>query len=229
MQHFLGDSVPIFFDFMLHVATALVALFVFRSDVARILKAFFSGNFRSPDGKMALFIIIASVPIAVVGYTFHDFFTAMFSNIFVVGLALLFTGAVLLASRYGLSGRQLNFTNSVAIGIAQTIAIIPGVSRSGLTVSVGLFAGIDRERLITFSFLLSVPAIIGAALFEVRDAVFIEYNLLPTVIGFVASLVVGYFALNFVIGTIRSNNFHKFSYYCFALGIVVLALSVLGF
>jgi undecaprenyl-diphosphatase len=120
-------------------------------------------------------------------------------------------------------GKELNWWQSILIGIAQGISIIPSISRSGATVSTGLFLGIKKEKLIKFSFLMAIPAIMGAFVMESKDLVF--ENPLTLIIGSLAALIVGYFSLKFIIKIIEKGKWHYFAYYCVVLGIIILFLN----
>lgn len=222
-QQFMGLSVPLLFDIFLHVGTLFVILLVFWKDILLILKALFNLDFKSYHGKLLLFIILGTIPTGLIGYIFHDILTGFFQNLTVVGVALLVTGGLLFFSERFERKRYLNAFDSVLIGIVQGIAIIPGISRSGSTISVGLLRGVDRELAAKFSFLLSVPAIIGAAVFDF-DVSVVGANLTAMITGTLVSIVVGYFALKWLLNLIIAKKFHYFSYYCFVVGIVLLIL-----
>jgi undecaprenyl-diphosphatase len=130
-QQLMGLDVPIAFDILLHLGTLVVIFLVFWKDILKILKAFFTFNFKTFHGKLSLFIILGSIPTAIIGFIFHDVLESFFSNLFVVGIALICTGALLYATKYFNGKRKLSFLDSFLIGIFQGIAIIPGVSRSG--------------------------------------------------------------------------------------------------
>lgn len=220
----LGGGVAL--DVALHMATLVVLFLVFYRDIINILKAIYRRDFGSRDGKLALFIIIGSIPTGIIGFVFHDMFASFFENMLVVGIALLLTGIVLFMSRIGVKEGSLGYKNSILIGIVQGISIIPGMSRSGLTIGTGLLSGVNREDIIRFSFLLSIPAVIGAALYEAPSIVSID--LMPLFVGMLVSILVGYLSLRAVIGIVRQGRFHLFSLYCWAMGITVLYLALSG-
>lgn len=230
-QHYMSYTgtnlqVPIAFDIMLHVATLLVILLFFRSDIKDILAAaFVRRDFKSPPGRMFLFIIIGSIPTAAIGFAFRGFFESMFTNMAAVGGALIVTGIILVLSRRGGGKGQLGPLKAFLIGIAQGISIAPGISRSGATIGTALFAGIDRRQAITFSFLLAAPAIAGAMLFDLNNLIMSGIGILELAAGFLASLVVGYLSLHLLIRLIMQRRFSWFAVYCFGMGAILLMLA----
>ena len=225
LQESLGISAGYTFDLMLHLATLLVVVLVFHRDIRKVLKAFFSGRFRTPEGRLALFIILGSVPTALIGYFLEAFFRSSFTNVPLVGGALLFTGCLLFLTRFQFKPGNLDFRRSLWVGIFQGIAITPGVSRSGATISSSLLSGVGREESVRFSFLLSIPAILGALAFLLQDAAGLALsNPLPVLAGMVVSVLVGYASLRLLIRLVLNRKLHWFSLYCWALGAVLLLL-----
>ncbi len=210
------------FDVILHLATLSVIFIVFWKDILEILKAIFTLNFKSKYGKLAIFILLGSVPIALVGFFLRTFITQLFYNLLAVGLALLFTGTFLFISEKWVGKKELKWWHSILIGVAQAIAVIPGVSRSGSTISSSLLLKINKEEAIKFSFLLSIPAILGAALLELPQMH--SSNWFPMIIGAFCAGAVGYFALKYLITVIKEGKFHLFSYYCWIMGIISVIL-----
>jgi len=227
-QNFLGLSPPLIFDVMLHFGTLIVVIVMFRKDILDIFKTLVKGNFKTQEGKLALHIIIGSMPIAVIGVTFHDGIKLLFSNLLASGLALLVTGCILFVSEKRLGNKTMNAIDSLFIGLAQAIAIIPGISRSGLTISTGLLRKIDKMTAFRYSFLLSVPAILGATIIEAKDLVLGNVEVLPIVVGVSVSMLVGYVSLKLLQKIVLQERFHLFAYYCWAVGIVVVVLSIFG-
>ncbi len=160
-QTVLGLNLPLIYSVMLHVGTLIVVLTVFRKDIADIIKALVKRDFETEEAKLALFIAVGSVPIAIMGFVFYDIFKSLFSNLPAVALALIITGCVLFVSEKRLGNKKMGILDSLLIGLAQGVAIIPGVSRSGVTVATGLLRKIDKATAFRYSFLLSVPAVIG--------------------------------------------------------------------
>lgn len=223
LQQYFKLDVPVAFDVILHVGTLIVIFLVFGKDILAIFKSLLSWQW-DQNTKLLLFIILASIPTGIIGLVFHDWLIGLFSSILAVGIALLFTGTIVYLSKFSVSNKKLTWWKSVVIGVVQGLAIIPGISRSGSTISFGLLMGVNRSQIAKFSFLLSVPAILGAAILEGKDLVLV--NIGPMIIGTLTSVIVGYFALKYLLGLIKQGKFYYFSYYCWALGLVVLALAL---
>ena len=220
VQQFLGMEVPLFFDVLLHFGTILAVLAFFWKDILKILKSLFNLDFKSQDGKLGLYIIVGNIPVALAGYFLYDVIESFFSNLFVVAVALIITGILLFLTKYTKGRRKLNFYDSLVVGIAQAFSLIPGLSRSGSTISTGLFRGLDRESVFKFSFLLAVPAVVGANLLELKNLVW-EGDLFVFV-GMVVAFVVGYFSLKFLFRMLKKGNFYWFCVYCWVVGVVLL-------
>ncbi|MDG6222074.1 MAG: undecaprenyl-diphosphate phosphatase [Candidatus Bathyarchaeota archaeon] len=226
-QTFLGLNPPLIFDVMLHFGTLIVVLVMFRNDILAILKALLKRDFNTDDGKLSLHIIVGSVPIAVIGVTFYSEITSLFSNLFAVSIALLITGCVLFISEKRLGYKKMGIFDSVFIGLAQGVAIVPGISRSGLTISFGLLRKIEKTTAFRYSFLLSVPAIVGATAMELKDLVLGTVDLLPVIVGVIVSMLVGYASLKLLQKIVLSEKFHLFAYYCWAVGVVLILYMLL--
>jgi undecaprenyl-diphosphatase len=217
-QKTLGLNLPLIFDVMLHAGTVVVILVVFRKDIADIIRALIKWDFKTEEGKLAVFIAIGSVPIAFVGYFLHDFIESLFNNLLAIALALLFTGSILFFSEKRQGNRRLGFLDSLLVGLAQAVAIIPGVSRSGLTVATGLMRKINKATAFKFSFLLSIPAVIGATALESRNLIINNVDAVPMLVGAIVSMVVGYISLKILQRIVMSEKFHLFAYYCWTVG-----------
>jgi undecaprenyl-diphosphatase len=223
LQQLFGLGANVAFDALLHIATIIVIFMVFWKDILAIVKSFFSFKW-DENTKLLLFIIIATIPTALMGLVFQDFFKALFTNMLLLGVFFIINGLILFLTRFiKVKNKALNWWQSFIIGVAQGASIIPSISRSGATVSTGLFFGIKRQTLIKFSFLMAIPAIIGAFILEFNGLSF--ENPLALILGSLAALIVGYFSLKLIIRTIEKGKWYVFAYYCFALGIIILALS----
>jgi undecaprenyl-diphosphatase len=228
-KEFFGWKPPVLFYVLLHLGTLIVVVAFFRKDVVAVLKALVRGDFKSEEGKLGIFIVVGSVPTAIIGYGFQDLFKSFFDDLLVVGVALLATGVLLFISERREGRESLSYLDSLLVGIAQGIAIIPGVSRSGATISTGLLRGVDRKIAFRFSFLLSIPAILGAAVEESSDLdlLLAGGDLIAVVVGIVVSMVVGYFSLKILQKVIMKQKFHWFAFYCWAAGTVVIISQIL--
>tara|TARA_Y100000310_G_scaffold345434_1_gene464985 strand:- start:4645 stop:5388 length:744 start_codon:yes stop_codon:yes gene_type:complete len=217
-QQFLNLEVPLFFDILLHFATLIVILIVFHKDIIKILKEFPST--KKPNGKLGWYIIIGSVPIALTGFFLRDQIAGLFTSIKAVAIALLFTSLLLFLSERFPGKRKLKWYDSIVIGISQALALIPGISRSGSTISTGLLLGLEKRQVATFSFLLVIPAILGATILEFSISS-IEFNY---IYGFLTAIIVGYASLKLLLRLIVKNKFHYFGWYCLVLGILLLII-----
>jgi len=230
-QKYFSIKSTLFFDIALHVGTIFVVLITFRKDVIDILKAFFKMDFESEEGKLALFIIVGSLPTAIIGFLllYYDIIETFFSNLLIVGSALLVTGIFLYASKHVKDGKELNYLDSLLIGIAQGVATIPGISRSGFTISTGLLRKVKREKIFKYSFLLSIPTVLGAMAATIikEHANLITIGSLDlgfTVLGAITSFFVGYIALQLLQKIFIKQKFHLFAYYCWIIGLATILL-----
>jgi len=221
-QKYLGLTLPLIFTVMLHVGTLFVVLAVFWSDIIKIVKALVRLDFKTDEGKLALFIAVGSVPTALIGFFFHDILESFFYNLLVVGMALLITGFVLFVSERRKNNRELNYLDSLLIGVAQGVAIIPGISRSGVTIATGLLRKVKKETAFKYSFLLSIPAVIGATIMESRDLVIGNVDAVAMFLGAIISMIVGYISLKFLQKIVMKEKFHLFAYYCWIVGLITV-------
>jgi len=229
-QKYFNEKPTLIFEIALHIGTIFVVLITFRKDVIDIIKAFFKRDFESEEGKLALFIIVGSIPTAIIGFLllYYDIIETISSNLLIVGLALLVTGIFLYASGHVKDGKELNYLDSLLIGIAQGVATIPGISRSGFTISTGLLRKVKREKVFKYAFLLSIPAVLGAMaatiVKEHESLTNASIDLSLTVLGVITSFIVGYIALNLLQRIFMKQKFHLFAYYCWIIGITTVCL-----
>jgi undecaprenyl-diphosphatase len=222
-QHFFALNVPIIFDIMLHIGSLLVILLFFRKEILELITGVI--NWDKEKLRIILMLIIATIPIAIVGYFFQSWIESVFNNLRTVGFALLFTALLLFLSKYPeKKSRQLTYWKALIIGIAQAIAILPGVSRSGSTISSGMMLGIKKEDVARFSFLIFIPAILGALVLKIGD-ISVVSDVWPMIIGTIVSAIVGYFSLRLLMNIIKKDKFNWFSVYCLLLGIIVLIIA----
>jgi undecaprenyl-diphosphatase len=222
----------LFFDVMLHLGTLLTVVVYFRADIWKIVQAIATmlrGKRESQrEAKLLLWIIVATIPTGLMGILFRDWFESLFSKPKIVGVMLLITGLVLYLTRWtkreGRKIEKMGWVDSILIGIAQGLAIIPGISRSGATISTGLFCGLDRELSAKFSFLLSIPAILGATFLELRK-IGPGVEVWTGLIGMMIAFLVGLFSLTFLVRMIKLGWVGKFSYYCWLLGVIIIILT----
>lgn len=180
------------------------------------------------DTKLFLWIVLGTVPAGLAGILFKDWFESLFSKPKWVGGMLILTALVLYLTRYtkkeGRPLERMKWFDSVLIGIAQAVAIIPGISRSGITISTGLFCGLDRELSGRFSFLLSVPAILGATLLEFKK-IDPGHQFWAVLLGTLLAFGVGILSLTFLMKMIKLGKIAGFSYYCCGFGVVMIILT----
>ncbi|MBL7051594.1 MAG: undecaprenyl-diphosphate phosphatase [Nanoarchaeota archaeon] len=219
-QELLNIQVPIYYDILLHFATLIVIFLVFYKDIYKIIKELLKLNFKNEYAKLGIYIIIASIPTAIIGFTFKDTFLSFYTNINAVAISLIITGLLILSTKLFHGKRKLTTLDSIFIGIAQGLAIIPGISRSGSTISTSLILGIRKELAIKFSFLLAIPAILGATILEYTPTS-INFEIL---LGILITIIAGYLSLKLTINFILKDKFHYFSYYCIILGLIVLII-----
>jgi len=233
-QHFLsGFSQPgILFDVLLHLGTMLAVMIYFRADLCRLLVAPWnhSDSGRS-DRKLLLLLIVASVPTAIIGLAGKDLAESLFENMPVVAGGLLLSGALLFAAeklrKNSPARTDLNFGDALLTGTLQGLAIIPGLSRSGSTISGLLMRGVDGDTAARFSFLLALPAVFGAALLSLRDFNAVPAGELPIyVAGAAAAFVTGLVSIHFLLAIIRRRRLMLFALYCALAGMTLLALTL---
>jgi len=224
LQWLLQSEASWLFDLSLHIGTLCAVVVFFWKDIMNILRALVRLDFKSEDGKLALLLIVGIVPGAVIGLLITHFFEAFFLNLVLVGEALLITGLFLFISQRKTSRKELGYVDSSLIGLAQGFAIIPGISRSGITLSTGMLRKVKREVLFKFSFLLSIPGILGAIILEVTKSPVAVGNVDTSAIllGIVISMVVGYLSLRLLKKIFMMERLRLFAYYCWIVGAMIL-------
>ncbi len=238
-QHFFGlTEAGLFFDVLLHLGT-LIAVFVYYwRDIVNLVKAFLrlvTGLFskkkkgarkgrKDPGARMILMLIVATLPLFVI-LPIKDKVESLYSNTIFVGCALIVTGCILFFSDRMAKGkktvRSATLLDALLVGVGQAVAVVPGLSRSGTTISAGMLRGFSRKFAVRFSFLLSIPAVLGANIISIGDAVAagIDTSLLPAYIaGTVVAAVSGYFAIRLVNSLADKGKFGSFAYYCWGIG-----------
>ncbi|WP_438962662.1 undecaprenyl-diphosphate phosphatase [Nonlabens sp.] len=228
----LGDnSVPeesLLFTVVLHFATALSTIIVFRKDILSILKGLVSRD--REDLNFAGRIILSMIPAVIVGLFFEDQLEALFNgNIILVGFMLIVTGLLLfLAGKAKSTGKGISWKDAFLIGISQAIAMLPGISRSGATISTSVLLGNDRTKAARFSFLMVVPLIFGKIAKDLLSGdISMESSAsIPLLVGFIAAFITGLIACTWMISLVRKAKLHYFSYYCFAVGLIAITAGV---
>ena len=205
------------YESVLHAGTALAVLYYFSKELLNLTK------------NQIMLIILATVPVAVVGFTLQSFVESLFSseNITFVSISLIATGFINFAI-FKLSGtrKKIELKDAAVIGLSQAIALVPGISRSGITILGGKIRGIDAQHAARFSFILSLPAIVGANMLEVyKYGSVSDIQIFPFVVGFIAAFLSGIFAIKVVMNLLAGKKFWVFGVYCIALGFASLLLN----
>lgn len=215
---------------VLHAATALSTIVIFRKDIKEILSGLVQFKWNE-EFKFSLKIILSMVPAACVGLLFEDEIEQLFGGqILLVGSMLLITGFLLfLADKAKKTDQKVNFSNALVIGISQAIAILPGISRSGATISTSVLLGVDREKAARFSFLMVVPLILGKMSKDILsgDLLVDSSGMLPLSIGFIAAFTTGLVACKWMIKLVKNSQLKYFAYYCFTIGSITIIASLL--
>ena len=233
-QYYLsGFSQPgILFDVLLHLGTMVAVLIYFRRDVTALLTSPWNSTSEGEkDRRLLWLLILGSVPTAIIGLAGKDLATGLFHNMIVVAVCLLVTGGLLAICeriRARSQGRtDLSIGDALVTGVLQGVAILPGISRSGATIAGLLMRGVDGETAARFSFLLALPAVFGATLLSLKDLQSVPTGELPLyAAGAGCSLLVGLFSIHFLMAIIRRRRLFLFALYCWALGTVILILSM---
>jgi undecaprenyl-diphosphatase len=229
-KYFLGDTSlaedSLLMTVVLHAATALSTIVVFRKDIAEI----FGGLLRfqwNEETRYSLKIILSMIPAVLVGLLLDKQIEALFNQrIILVSLMLLVTGTLLfLGDRARHTDRAVSYSNALIVGIAQAIAIIPGISRSGATISTSVLLGIDREKAARFSFLMVVPLIMGKMAKDVLDGGLAQTSIgwAPLTAGFIAAFLTGVLACTWMIKLVKNSKLTYFAIYCFAIALFAMA------
>lgn len=236
---FLGWKEPgLAFDTVVHLGTLVAVVAVFWRDVVDLarawLRSFTRGKSADPKVTVAWAILVGTIPAAAAGYLLESYFEEMFSLPFLVGLFLIATALALVCSewlgRRAAARSHLGIVGGLLVGIAQAFAIAPGISRSGATMAAGLALGLSREDAARFSFLLSIPIILGAGISQVHQltrATGINPTDITIVVGFLSAAVSGYLCINFLLSFLRRRSFFAFSAYCVVLGMSAIILGLM--
>jgi len=221
------------FDLLLHIGTLLPVLFVYRRDLLNISSDLFSGTepFLKREGvSLLMLLVIGSIPTAVLGLGFKDTFESFRENLVYVGCFFAITATMLYCIRFAPRGERglklFTWKHALAIGLVQGLAIAPGISRSGSTIAMALFLGINRQLAAKYSFLLSIPAILGAFVLKLDELLITSENAVAFGVGFCVSAAVGYLALVILIRLVKSGDFSKFCWYLYPLAAVSIYLGL---
>lgn len=222
LEYLFGIKETLSFNIALHFASVMVIFIVFWNDIKNLIIGVLKREKKAL--KMFLYYFLASIPAGIFGILLKNSLEKVNQNLFLIGIFLIITSIVLFTTKFSKkNNKEINIKNSLLIGAAQAFAILPGISRSGMTISAGLGLGIDKEEIAKFSFILAIPAILGASLLDIRNLQSIQ-NVEAVIIGMIVCLIVGILSLKFLLNIIKKNGLYKFSPYCFLIGIVSIIL-----
>ena len=247
LQGLFGVEEPrLFFNVMLHVGTLIAIVIVFWRDIVEIPKGilaalgrnrgmdgFASSLWRSAQVRLAILIILGSIPVALMGFVFEETFSRLFASPLFAGFMLMVTGTILWFTKGRPSDSrgmdEMGVFDALIVGLGQGFALIPGISRSGITISFGLFRGMEREWSGRFSFLLVIPAILGALIMEFKmPSELGSGDLFSIVAGTTVAVAVGYLSLRTLMHVVKRGNLAAFSYYCWGAGALTVFLFMRG-
>lgn len=220
-----ADDSNMLMTVVLHAATALSTIVIFRKDIIEIIKGLLSFKWNE-EFQFSMKIVLSMIPAAIVGLTMEDFLKGLFSGkMILVGSMLIITAALLFfADKAKNTDQNVSFLQAVIIGISQAIAILPGISRSGATISTSVLLGIDRGKAARFSFLMVVPLILGKMAKDIMDGALTKSDAqtMPLIIGFIGAFVTGLFACKWMIALVKKSKLTSFSIYCLVVGLIAV-------
>ena len=216
------------FDVVVHAGTALSTIVVFRKDIGKIISGLLKFQWNA-ETKFALFIVLSMIPAGIIGLCFEEEISALFEGqLLLIGVTLTVTGFLLfLADKARVTDKEVKGWDALIIGLAQAVAILPGISRSGSTIATSVLLGVDRAKAARFSFLMVLPIILGKALLDAKDivageAVGADVSPFALILGLLAAFFSGIMACNWMISIVKRSQLKYFSFYCFALAVIVV-------
>jgi undecaprenyl-diphosphatase len=231
-EQFMGFEQPgILYEVLLHCATLVAIIIIFAKRIGRIIASLFRPwSLQDENFRMLAYIVLASVPAALVGIFLKRYIERLFSNVYLVAVMLLVTGGVLFSTRFVRTkpDGKPSVLSSIIIGLGQAFAILPGVSRSGTTIAAGLWSGLSREGAAEFSFILAIPAILGATILQLKElGQAANAGMLGVYLsGALAAFVSGFAALMVLIRIVKRGRLHYFAYYCWIAAFVAVVLKI---
>ena len=235
-KYFLKLNLPgAAFEAFLHFGTVVAVIVLFRKDIKELVISFFDSIYKLSHGenilnifknnsssKLAWFLVISTIPAAIIGYTFSSYFEILFSKPLIASFMLTITGVLLWFGNKKFAGgnkniSEITYKDAIFIGLAQAVAIIPGISRSGLTVIAGMSRNLDREFAAKYSFILSVPIILGASMFKIRELSSLNIDLFILILSGLVAAISSYGAMKIFIRLLKNRKIYFFSYYLWIL------------
>ncbi|MEE9372448.1 MAG: undecaprenyl-diphosphate phosphatase [Saprospiraceae bacterium] len=235
VNHFMNSSSRIDSDLTMviitHLGTALSIVYVFRDDILSILKSLVTFN-RNDDFDFSMKILLSMIPALIIGLAFEDFIEDLFasSTLIYVGAFLCITALVLWFTPKENTNEKVTFPTALGIGVAQAIAILPGISRSGMTIATALYLGVDKARAARFSFLMLLPVIFGKVILDVvgGDLTVTTDQAYPVIAALISSFIVGIWACKWMIQIVKKSNLRYFAIYCLIVGLLVIGSYFVG-
>ena len=231
-RELLGAEAPsdLVFEITVHVATALATIVVFRKQILDLLQGLFKFKYNQQTDFIAK-LVVSMIPVAIVGFFFKDKVEELFSSLLVVGCALMVTALLLFLSdrvKARKEGKEISFGQALVMGLGQAVAVIPGLSRSGTTISAGLLSGASRNKVAEFSFLMVLVPILGEAFLDLvgGDLAASSISIAPLLLGFVAAFFSGLFACKAMIALVKKAGLKWFAIYCAIVGLIVIICSL---
>ena len=239
-QYYFEEEPPILFDVILHLGSLFVILYILRSEIKDFLSFMPSalkkindrGNLKEEE-KIVFFVILASIPTAIIGLFLEGtIITTFYDNMHLVGTCLIITGAVIWFSKdynENLNFNDLSSTNVFFVGVVQGLSILPGLSRSGITIAFLRFFGLNPIKAARFSFLIFIPAIIGATFLNINEVstTVEEVGFFPIILGFSASVISSFLSIKFLLKLLNNRKFHYFTPYCILIGSILIFESLI--
>lgn len=242
-KYFLKLHLPgVAFEAFLHFGTVLAVIVLFRNEIKELVISFINSIYKLFQGenilnifknnsssKLAWFLVISTVPAAIIGYTFSSYFEMLFSEPMIASFMLAITGALLWFGNKNYAGGNKNISeitckDAIFIGLAQAVAIIPGISRSGLTVIAGLSRNLDREFAAKYSFILSIPLILGASMYKIKDLSSLNINIFILILSGLVAAISSYGAMKIFIRLLKNRKIYFFSYYLWILSVSTIII-----
>lgn len=233
------------FEAFVHFGTVLAVIALFRKEIKELVMSFFNSIYKLFQGedlsnilkndsfsKFAWYLIISTIPAAIIGYTFSSYLEILFNKTIITSLMLFITGTLLWFGNKNFTGgnkdiSKITYKDAIYIGIAQAIAIIPGISRSGLTVLAGLWRNLDREFAAKYSFILSIPIILGATIFKIGELSSLNINISTLITSGLVALISSYGAMKIFIVLLKSRKIYFFSYYLWIISTFTICIALL--